>query len=552
MAQPPGTTIVQATGLAFRYPDRPHPLFDGISFSLHAGRVSAVLGRNGSGKSTLLRIVAGDLRPDAGDVVRAARARVVGQDELLEGPRSALEAIMASAGREARLYARMRRAEEAGVPDPLTYADDVAAFELGGGFDLLHRATAAGAAAGIVQAALEGPVASLSGGQRRLLRLVAAFLDPTELVLVDEPDNHLDGAARERLVELVRRSSAAMLVVSHDRWFLDAVAHDVLELEHGNLTRYRGNYSAYRDARRAERSWREREQARLDGEIERLAAAERTYEVWGGRKEKEKSGALDKGFIGARAARLMKRGLLAKERLADRREELEAKRPWVDKRYRIAFPDADVPHGVCLALQDVTLAYGDTSEHVVEGLHASLAWGERVAITGVNGAGKSTLVRALMGIHAPRAGRVVWGSRVRLGYLPQTETAAPTRTVGALFSPDERDEARRRLGALGVPGDLTSSALGTLSPGQRRKVALVRLMLDGPNVLILDEPTTHLDLPTIEMLQEALGDFSGTLVLVSHDRYLRESLACRTWHLEGGRLVGGPCPVSPRPPAPDG
>jgi ATPase subunit of ABC transporter with duplicated ATPase domains len=374
---------------------------------------------------------------------------------------------------------------------------------------------------------------TLSGGERRRLSLLPATLFGHDLLLLDEPTNYLDAAARVFLSQQLEKTPAGVLVVSHDRAFLDEVATSVLELSRGRLTRYRGNYSAYWAAKEAEHRYRVVTSEKLRREIGRLREQERTYKVWGARKEKEKSGAFDKGFIGARAARVMKRGVLAKERLAARADALEREKPWVEKRYPLAFDPPDVPSGVCLHAGGLRLER--EGRMVVDLPSLIVEWGERLAVVGENGAGKTTLLTALAGRLEPAAGTVHWHPGARVGYLPQARMEDGARALAATLPEGEAERARLLLGSLGVPGEAWDAPLGSLSEGQRRKVALVRLILARPNILVLDEPTTHLDVGSIEKLEAALLAYPGTVLLVTHDAYLLDRVATRALALPGER-----------------
>ena len=293
----------------------------------------------------------------------------------------------------------------------------------------------------------------------------------------------------------------------------------VVELERGGLRRYSGNYSSFWAQKETEYRDKVRQAGKLRREITQLREQERTYKVWGVRKEKEKSrvkseGPVDKGFVGARAARLMRHGIQAKERLQGRITDLEDAKPWVEKRYAVAFEEVAVPSGVCLSARDVCILGRKVS--------LTVAHGERLALAGANGAGKTTLLRALLGLDRG-TGEVTWDTRASIGYLPQRwDDAHDAESVAAGFPRDDHPHARTLLGALGVSGAAFAKPLSELSEGQKRKVRLAQLIVQKPNVLVLDEPTTHLDYVSVEMLEAALLDFSGTLILVSHDRYLLE------------------------------
>jgi ATP-binding cassette, subfamily F, member 3 len=536
--------LLQTQNLSYRYPKALEPLFNKVSFSLYQGDKVALLGQNGSGKTTLLNLLVGDIPPGEGTVIRSGSVALVRQEDRLETEQTLREALLQPELLD--LYKTMTRMEQAGLPDPLEYANLVNTFTEQGGFRYLQTMEEDVTALGFSLEALEESVMKLSGGQRRLLKLTSALLQAPDVLILDEPTNYLDERSSNYLVKQINNFSGACLVVSHDRWFLDQTVEKVFELEHRTLTEYKGNYSIFRATKESIFKQKVRQKEKLEAEISKLQEVERSYKVWGGRKEKEKSGAYDKGFIGARAARLQKRAVIAKERIRDNIETLEREKPWIDKHYRIALEDVDVPTGTCLVVREVSFCYAESeklkaeSDHqtlslstlALAGVSLTLEWGEHLALRGDNGSGKSTLIKLLLQELSPQCGEVLWSKGVKLGYLPQLWQAPKVKTAAELFNDDETQQARTLLGALHVKGDHFYLPLESLSEGQKRKVSLVRLMLSKPNVLILDEPTTHLDYESVEMLETALKDYSGTLILVSHDRYLLERLTEREVWLE--------------------
>ncbi len=514
--------ILQASSLGYRYTAQHDPLFSNLNFTLYAGDHVALLGANGTGKTTLLGLLSGTLPLQSGQITHA-EPFYLRQEDTLTGRRQSsdtvLDAVLGSYPDLELLHAERLRSEAAGVPDPLRYADLLATFAERGGYDVEATLQAELGALGYTPELLARPLTDLSGGERRLLRLVAAFARPQTLLLLDEPTNYLDERATAYLTRKVQDSAAACLIVSHDRRFLDDTVGSVLELERGGLRRYSGNYSSFWAQKETEYRDRVRQAGKLKREITQLKEQERTYKVWGARKEKEKSrvkseGPVDKGFIGARAARLMRRGIQAKERLQGRITDLEDAKPWVEKRYAVAFAEVAVPSGVCLGARDVSLP-GRRAK-----VSLTLEHGERLALAGTNGSGKTTLLRALLGL-ARSTGEVTWDSRAQIGYLPQRwDDAHDAEPVAARFARPDHPHARTLLGALGVSGAAFAEPLANLSEGQKRKVRLAEVIVQKPNVLVLDEPTTHLDYVSVEMLEAALMDFQGTLLLVSHDRYL--------------------------------
>ncbi len=511
------------------------PLFQDVSLTLYHGDCVALLGRNGIGKSTLLNIVMQNLVASDGEVIHSGEIAMLSQQDELGGEETVLTALLESHTELSECYNEIAKAELEGLPDPMYYADVMAKFTDLGGFDLLGRIEIELTTLGFEKTILERSVHALSGGERRLLKLVNLFVSSSDLLIFDEPTNYLDEAAILFLIEKIRAFEGACLIVSHDRWFLDQTVSKVLELEHGTVREYQGNYTVFRETKDNIFKQKLKQKDKLESEISKLEVVERTYKIWGARKEKEKSGAMDKGFIGARAARLNKRGILAKERITNRIKTLKETKPHIDKHYSISFPEITTPSGSCVLVQNLSYSYGDNQ--VLDNVSISLTWGERFAIVGANGSGKSTLIKVLLGKlllgkllvgGATSSGTVLWAKGSTLGYLPQLwDVNLNQRTIAELFSDSESEQARLILGALHVKGHLFDRKLETLSEGQKQKVRLVRLMLDKPNILIFDEPTTHLDYQSIEMLEAALRGFSGTLVLVSHDRYLREALCNR-------------------------
>lgn len=512
--------IFQAIGLGYRYDAQLDPLFSGLELLLYTGEKVALLGANGAGKSTLLGLIAGTLPVQEGQLIRHTDPLYLEQDDTLSGDAPVLEAVLATYPDLGPLRAEMQMLEADGVPDPLRYADLLSLFAERGGYEVETELQSALMTLGYDSDVLTRPLTSFSGGEQRLLRLASAFVRPGRLMLLDEPTNYLDERATEQLASWIRASEATCLIVSHDRKFLDETVTDVLELERSSLTRYSGTYSSFWDQKENDYQERVRRSGRLKREITALKEQERTYKVWGARKEKEKSGAADRGFIGARAARLMKRGIQAKERLQDRIVDLEDARPWIEKRYSVAFEEVQLPTGVCLSAREVSV--------MQERVSITVEYGERLALVGANGSGKTTLLRKLLD---PNGSTIVWDSRAKIGYLPQLwDETLDARTPESLFVKEQHQRARLLLGAFNVSGSHFAEPLSELSEGQKRKVALVRLILQEPNVLVLDEPTTHLDYMSVEMLEAALQRYSGTLILVSHDRYLLERTTTR--HLE--------------------
>jgi ATPase subunit of ABC transporter with duplicated ATPase domains len=524
--------LLQVQNLSFRYPNALESLFQNVNFTLYSGDKVALLGHNGSGKTTLLNLLTNDLTPDEGTVIRSGSVLIIKQDDRLETTQTLREALLNPALLES--YRTITEMEKADLPEPLEYANLVHTFTEQGGFEHLQKIEEDITSLGFSPESLNEFVMNFSGGERRLLKLASVFLQAPNILILDEPTNYLDERATNYLIKRLETFSGACLIVSHDRWFLDQSVSKVLELEHRTVTEYTGNFSVFRNTKETIFKQNVRQKEKLESEISKLKEVERSYRVWGGRKEKEKSGAADKGFIGARAARLQKRAVIAKERIRDNIETLEREKPWIDKHYDISFEEVSVPTGTCLVVCDLSFGYveNEQSAAILENFSLTLEWGERLALRGNNGSGKSTLIKLLLGELQPRRGNILWSKGLKLGYLPQLWQPPDVLTAAELFSKEEAQGARTMLGSLHVKGELFYAPLESLSEGQKRKVTLVRLILSNPNVLILDEPTTHLDYESVEMLEAALAEYKGTLILVSHDKYLQERLTEREVRLE--------------------
>jgi ATP-binding cassette subfamily F protein uup len=465
-----------------------------ITLGVSAGERIGVVGRNGGGKSTLLRLLAGVEQPDAGALTRAGNvdAALVGQRDDL-GERGSI--------REALVGARADHewAGEAAFRDVLD--------GLLGGVELRLFATG-----------IDTPLQGLSGGERRRVALAQMLLDPPELLLLDEPTNHLDLEAVDWLARHLAARRGSLLVVTHDRWFLDAVCTSTWEVADGAIHQYEGGYAAYVLAR-AERDRQE------DAREDRRRQLVRKELAWLRRGPPART-TKPKFRIDAANA------LIADEPPARDRAEL------------LRFAGARLGDRV-LDAEDVSLALG--GRQLLHGVTWRLGPGQRVAIVGVNGSGKTSLLRLLAGELEPTAGEVQRGATVRLAHLSQDTVEIPEQ-LRVLESLEEvrrhavLSDGREITAALlcdrfGFRGEKARTFVADLSGGERRRLALMRLLMGGPNVLLLDEPTNDLDVDTLTALEDLLDGWPGTLVVVSHDRYFVERVCDDVYALtDGGQL----------------
>lgn len=485
-----------------------------------------LVGPNGEGKTTLLRLLAGLEEPTNGQLTsrRQLRHGYLPQDPPVLGEVSVREFVM-------HVYAGVRRLERqlhelAGrLETDGSNADLLSAYSaLQGEFERLdgyvyeNRITATLTGLGLKQDDFGRRLDELSGGQRTRVLLGRILLEEPDLLLLDEPTNHLDLDAVEWLEAWLQSFSGALVVVSHDRFFLEAVTQRTWEMAGKRLETYRGAYSAYvrqRDARYQERLrlWEEQRAfiAKTEDFIRRHMAGQRTREAQGRRTRLERF-----------------------------QKEEAVERPEAPQHIRVRLHPDRRSGDIVLRFADLVVGY-QRDNPLVSLPDLEVRRGMRIAVVGANGAGKTTLMRTILGELEPLMGQIRVGAGVRIGYLSQThDYLRPDDTVlEALLeaAPDmPREKARTLLGSFLFTGDEVFKTVGQLSGGQRSRVALARLAVQDANLLVLDEPTNHLDIASQEILQEVLLTFDGTILLVSHDRYLVQALSTHVWVVTDGGL----------------
>ena len=491
-------------------------LLDGATVTLHAGWKVGVVGRNGAGKSSLFELVRGELPPDRGRVSVPRDARMVSMAQELAGaPTSALEFVLQ--GDEA--LEEVRRALKAAEA-----RDDHAAMaRLHERMDALDGYTARSrgeqtlAGLGFSKEAMEAPVASFSGGWRIRLNLARALIQPSEILLLDEPTNHLDLDAALWLEQWLLDYPGTLLLISHDRDFLDHVVGHVVHFEGTTLRCYRGNYTAF-----------ERQRA------ERLAQQEAQR-----RKQQQRIAEIE-AFVARFRAKASK-ARQAQSRLKELERMQEIAPAHVDSPFRFAFPEADKVSDPLITVRDGRLGHDGTP--VLEGVGVSLHPGQRVGLLGPNGAGKSTLVRTLLGELPLIGGERIPGTHLAPGYFAQHQldaldvAATPLQHLQRLTPEPPMQAMRDFLGGFGFSGDDALEPVGQRSGGEKARLALALVAWRRPNVLLLDEPTNHLDLEMRHALDVALQEYSGAVVLVTHDRHLLRETVDTFWLVADGTVA---------------
>ena len=494
-------------------------VLDGANVTLNPGEKAGLVGRNGAGKSSLFSALAGRLDPDGGDIDLPRQWRIgeVAQ-HMPETDTGATDFVLE--GDEPLMAARKALAQAEAVHDGHAMAEAHAALAQAGSFDARSRAQTLLMGLGFTVEQLDAPVNSFSGGWRMRLQLARALMCPADLLLLDEPTNHLDLDALVWLEGWLQRHPATMLVISHDREFLDAVTQVTLHLDQAQVTRYGGNYTAF-ESMRAERMLQQ--QAAFDRQQDRMAQLQRFIDRFKAKASK------------AKQAQSRVKALARMEKLAPVLASAD---------FSFDFPEpASVPNPM-VSLRELDCGYGQRI--VVRGVQRSVLAGQRIGILGANGQGKSTFIKTLVGQVEPLGGAKVEGKGLTIGYFAQQEMDllhdddTPLQMMvrwARERGPDAREqELRDFLGQFRFTGDQVLQAVGTLSGGERARLVLAMIVWQRPNLLVMDEPTNHLDLQTREALSLALNGFEGSVLLVSHDRALLREVCDEFWLVAAGQL----------------
>ena len=502
-------------------------ILDGLTFQVDSGERVGLLGKNGCGKTTLLRILTGQLDWDEGEVVLPPDKRVGLISQIPVYPAGyTVEDVLDTAFRPLRemeeemeqLAARMERGED---PALLRRYDQLtAAFEAGGGYDTDTRKNKVCSGLQIGPGMREQLFDRLSGGEKTRVNLGRLILEDTDILLLDEPTNHLDLKATEWLEEYLDKFKGTVLAVSHDRWFLDRVVDRVIEIQEGKAEFYSGNYSFYvveKERRYQEKLKQyEKEQAKIQ-QLEKAAEQLRIWAYSGNDK------------IFKRAQSMEKR--IERMRTTDR--------PTRERKMEVRFGEREFRGDEVLTIKGLSKSFGQRA--LFSGVDLEVVGGERIALLGDNGTGKSTLIKILMGEEGPDEGKIRMGPTVKIGYLPQIiHFDHPERSLldTMLYELDcTAQTARNRLASFKFRGEDVFKPVSALSGGEQSRLRLCMLMDEKINLLILDEPTNPLDIQSREWIEEAVEEYEGNLLFVSHDRYFIDRFATRVWVLEDGQVT---------------
>ena len=502
-------------------------VLQGASATLHPGEKIGLIGRNGAGKSSLFSLIAGRLQLDGGDIeippswMAPGGWAEVAQD-MPETDDSATDFVLQGDTRLMLARQSLRDAEAA--DDGNAMGEAYAALADAGDFDAPARAQSLLMGLGFKLDQINAPVNSFSGGWRMRLQLARALMCPSQLLLLDEPTNHLDLDALVWLEAWLQRYEGTMLVISHDREFLDAITKVTLHLDEAKLTRYTGGYTAFEFMR-----------------AERLSQQSAAYS-----KQQDRIAHLNKFIARFKAKASKAKQAQSRVKALERMEKLGPVLTASDFQFEFKEP-LSLPNPM-MALRDLECGYktDDGDVTIVRNINRSVMPGQRIGILGANGQGKSTLVKTLAHMMPPIAGEITEGKGLSIGYFAQQELDVLSMDDGPLMHmvrlardvgpPGREQELRDFLGSFRFIGDMVTQPVGQMSGGEKARLVLALLVWQRPNLLLMDEPTNHLDLTTREALSMALNEFEGTVMLVSHDRALLREVCDEFWLVTKGGI----------------
>ncbi len=505
-------------------------VLDSVSATINPGENVGLVGRNGAGKSSLFALLSGKLHEDGGDfyIPTSWRMAEVAQN-MPETDQPATEFVLEGDTRLAEVQRQLIEAEAS--DDGMAIAHAYSDLHDAGAHDAVARAQALILGLGFRVSELDQPVNSFSGGWRMRLQLARALMCPSDLLLLDEPTNHLDLDALVWLEAWLKRYAGTMIVISHDREFLDAITNVTLQIQQGELNRYGGNYSKFEELRAQQL---ELQQASFSKQQEKMAHLQKFIDRFKAKASKAKQAQ-------------------SRVKQLERMEKIGPVLAEADFTFEFKEP-ANLPNPM-LAISDASFGYVDEDGNattILSGVNRSVLAGQRIGILGANGQGKSTLVKTIARTMKALSGSVTEGKGLNIGYFAQQELDVLRPAENPLehmirlakeLGPDIKQPSREQdlrsyLGTFNFTGDMVKQAVGTMSGGEKARLVLAMIVWQRPNLLLLDEPTNHLDLATREALAMAINDFDGTVMLVSHDRSLLRSVCEDFWMV--GRGVVGP------------
>ena len=505
-------------------------IFSGVTAKIEDHDRIGLVGPNGTGKTTLLRVICGELEPDdgPGEIARGSDLSIGYQKQncglTFEGTiwqemQSVFADVYALERRMKELQGQMVAGDSPALAEEYRRTED--AFLARDGYQIEVKIKTVLTGMGFAEHGFDKCVDKLSGGEQTRIAIAKLLLEAPSLLILDEPTNHLDFATLNWLEDYLSGYKGALLVVSHDRYFLDKLCNKIWELEDAALWEYKGNYTAYTKQR-------EEQDARQKKLYEQQQAERAKLEDY-----------VARNLVRASTTKMAQ----SRQKMLERLEPVgKPRRRLKPPKIRLEFETEPVKD--VLTVENLTIAVGSGEKErvLLSGAEFNIQRGDKVAIIGPNGSGKTTLLRALLSAQPPVTGRISWGRGVKRSYYDQgsdhlDQSLTVMDTMWKAYPRMYETPLRTALGAMGLTGEDAYRLVGQLSGGERARLKLAMICLAGSNVLVLDEPTNHLDLPSKEVLQQALSEYEGTLIIVSHDRYLLDRVPNRIFAIENGKLT---------------
>lgn len=509
-----------------------------ISFGLSAGEVLAITGANGAGKSTLLKCITGMMAPTAGEIQRQKGLSFAYLPQNTPASnQSVIEFLLSDFPDIYQNYQKIY----CGDSETIEYANAITEYMEVGGYEMEAKLQRLIESFAFSENDLFKSLHCFSEGQKRIFALLRLFLTEAQLLILDEPTNHLDISMRLYLEEVIsteKHKGRAFIVVSHDRVFVDKIADRTLYIQRGESILVKGGYSQIQAHLEQEFQSRRQLSIEIQDKINKLEREARRKKVWAGRREKDKIGAADKGFIGACAAALAKRAKEVERKQQQMMDKLKSEKPFVEKRLNLSFANYNVVNREVLSTKNLSKSFDNRK--IFENVTLELSTHDRVAIIGSNGSGKTTLMKCLLGRLQPDSGSISRNDYVKWLYLPQNIQdyfQAEILLDNLMIYGVEETIVRQFLGAAKLRRDRVLQPISTLSYGELMRAAIVSAILASCEFLFLDEPTNHLDIESLEVLDQLLEDFPGGMLFISHDRQFIAKNARTIFSFESSMLV---------------
>ncbi|MBN2091677.1 ABC-F type ribosomal protection protein [candidate division KSB1 bacterium] len=535
--------LIKTLNLRYRFEGQTDNLFENINCEIDKHSKIGLIGENGCGKTTFLRLLTNELVPDAGQIIQKRDGITFGvltQEIISESQLNIIDEIKSVLNEIYELKEKLERYEKALTINSTNtellseYGKLQEKFEKSGGYTIENRIETVLTGLGFVERDWTLPYSILSSGQKSRVELAKLLISQPDILFLDEPTNHLDIPALEWLETFLIKYSNAFLVISHDRFFLDQVVNKIWEIKNRHLNSFSGNYSHYVYERDLKQQQELDEFERKSKEVKRLKRAIKIQSTKANRVASKPRNLSNydpkaKAFYGAKGAKVERRASVLKQRI----EKIgEIEKPHIDQERHIDFK-IDVPGSqfVCTA-QHISKAYHE--KVLFHDLNFSIRSGQRIALLGPNGCGKTTLLKIILGQEKADSGEILLGHNLTIGYSSQelTHLIHANSILNEVMSSAQEDQTwvRTVLGCIKIEQDKVHQPIHSLSPGERNKVSIAKILLSHANFLILDEPTNHLDIRTREIFESALEDYPGTVLFVSHDRRFIENIAQEVWN----------------------